>query len=80
LEVLVDQRFKLQDERDQNAAADFAELTGTLNSLVKRLEHRDREQATERKADRRWMFGAALSAASLVVAAIGVLAAIGVFQ
>lgn len=72
-------RIALLEERWRNIEADYAELKGTMNAMVKRLEHRDREQIAERKADRRWMFGAALSAASLVIAAVGVLAAIGVF-
>ena len=72
-------RIALLEERWKNIEADYAELKGTMDAMVKRLEHREREQALERKSDRRWMFGAALSAASLVVAAVGVLAAIGVF-
>lgn len=42
-------------------------------ALEQYLQGRDREQAKERKVDRRWLIGTVLSASALVIAALGLL-------
>jgi hypothetical protein len=54
--------------------ADLAELKTASHALVVRLEHREHEQAKERKQDRRWLVGSCFTAAGLVIAALGLLA------
>jgi glutathione S-transferase len=62
------------EQQFANFDADLAELKTASHALVVRLEHRENEQAQERKQDRRWLVGSCFTAAGLVIAALGLLA------
>jgi glutathione S-transferase len=68
------ERVTRLEEQFHNFDADLAELKTASHSLVVRLEHREQEQAKERKQDRRWLVGSCFTAAGLVIAALGLLA------
>lgn len=68
-------------ERLAELAVEFRGMRGEINNCFSAIrnaeskrEKREEEQRLERKSDRRWMFGSAMTAAGLVIAAFGLLA------
>ena len=65
----IPERVGVLEAKLANLDADLAEIKGTMNAMVRRLEHRDREQAAERKSDRRWLIGTAIAVFGLLLSA-----------
>lgn len=62
------------EERLGPVAEDAAGCLARLDALTERLAERENMQRKERQSDRRWLIGSALTAAGLVIAALGILA------
>src|SRR4051812_21018935 len=54
--------------------ADIGNCFEAIRDAEAKRGAREEEQRLERKSDRRWMFGSAMTAAGLVIAALGLLA------
>lgn len=81
--LLIDEQRALRDlpTRLADMAAEFRHMrkdVGNCFDAIRVAEEkrskREEEQRLERKSDRRWMVGSAMTAASLVIAAIALLA------
>lgn len=81
--ILTDEMRALRNLPDSLAefAVEFRYLRRDVGSCFdairvaeEKREHREEEQRLERKSDRRWIFGSAMTAAGLVIAALGLLA------
>ena len=69
----VPERVGVLEANFSNLSGDLAEIKATQDALVKRLEHRDREAAAERKSDRRWLIGTAIAVFGLLLSAAALL-------
>jgi hypothetical protein len=58
----------------RNLRKDVGHCFEAIRAAEDKREKRDDEQRRERKADRRWIVGSAMTAASLVIAALALLA------
>lgn len=58
----------------RNLRQDVGHCFEAIRDAEAKREKREEEQRLERKSDRRWMFGSAMTAAGLVIAALGLLA------
>ena len=58
----------------RNLRSDVGNCFEAIRDAEDKREKREEEQRLERKSDRRWMVGSAMTAAGLVIAALGILA------
>lgn len=74
INTLLDIRADMAGVRQKvdDVSEDTHSCLGSLDKLKTDLEKRARDQANERKADRRWMVATLLTTASLIIAALAV--------
>lgn len=64
---------KASSESVATLGRDVREIKTQLSELLALIEKRQEAAGKERKSDRRWMIGTSLTAAGLVIAALGII-------